>query len=94
MRKLKTLLVGLLLSFSAMQPVYAQQGHWPLLAQNTHISPGEASERVQERLGGRILATETIQRKGKTFYRIKLLTGRGVVKVIIFNASNGRFRVR
>jgi len=88
------MLIGLVLSFAVLQPLHAQPRHWPLLAQNEHIGPGEASARVQERLGGRILATETIQRKGKTFYRIKVLTGRGVVKVIVFNAANGRFRVK
>jgi len=92
MRILTTLLLGLLLSATVLQPVHAGQRHWPLLAQNQHIGPGEASARVQKRLGGRILAVETIQRQGKTFYRVKILTGKGVVKVVTVNASNGQQR--
>jgi len=84
----------LLLAVSVLQPLHAEPRHWPLLAQSEHIGPGEASARVQKRLGGRILAVETIQRKGKTFYRIKILTGKGVVKVVFVNAASGRIRIK
>ena len=63
-----------------------------LLAQKQTIGSGEAAARVQKKLGGRILSVETLQRKGKTFHRIKILTRKGVVRVIRVNAENGRFK--
>jgi len=63
-----------------------------LLAQNKNIDSGEAAARVQKKLGGRILSVETLQRNGKTFYRIKILTRKGVVRVVRVNAENGRFK--
>ena len=92
MCKITTLFLTLLISVSVLQPVHAQPRQWPLLAQNQAISPGEASARVQKKLGGRILAVETIKRNNKTFYRIKILTGKGVVRVVTVNAANGRIR--
>jgi len=85
------LLVALPVSFTHAAP---QKWHAGLLAKNSQLSPNEAATRVQKKLGGRILAIETIQRKKKTFYRIKILTGKGVVRVIMVNANTGRFRVR
>jgi len=81
MNIIKTTLLCLLLSTSQMT-----------LAQNQTISPGEAAARVQQEVGGRILSVETIQRKNKTFYRIKVLTRKGVVRVMRVNAENGRTR--
>ncbi len=85
MNILKTSLLCLLL--------FTTQANISLASPNQHgISPGEAASRVQHQLGGRILAVETIHRKGKTFYRVKVLTRKGVVRVIRVNAANGRFR--
>lgn len=85
MNILKTSLLCLLLIFTRVELALAgtnQQG----------IGPSEAASRVQQQLGGRILAIETIRRKAKTFYRVKVLTRKGVVRVIRVNAANGRFR--
>ena len=60
-------------------------------SQGRAIGPDEAANRVQRSLGGRILAIETIQRKGRTHYRVKILTARGVVKVVNVDASSGRW---
>jgi len=93
MNILKAMIFCLLLS--ASQTLLAQnaphfwQNH--LLAQKQSIGPGEAAARVQEKLGGRILSVETIQRKGKTFHRIKVLTRKGVVRIIRVNAATGQF---
>jgi len=83
------LFVALPVSFTHAAPPTWQAG---LLAKNSQLSPNEAAARVQAKLGGRILAIETIQRKKQTFYRIKILTGRGIVRVIMVNANTGRFR--
>ena len=74
----------------AQHPRHFWQDH--LLAQNQGIGAGEAAARVQKKLGGRILSVETFQRKGKTFHRIKVLTRKGIVRIIRVNAENGRFR--
>lgn len=83
MNILKTLLICLLLITTQVTISHAgPQG----------VSASEAASRVQQQLGGRVLAVETIQRKGKTFHRIKILTRKGVVRVVRVNAANGRFR--
>lgn len=94
MKFIKTLSFCLLLFSLPISFSYAASPQWQggLLAKNDRLSPNEAAARVQGELGGRILAIETIQRKGKTFYRIKILTGRGVVRVINVNANTERFR--
>jgi len=96
MKFIKTSLLCLLLFTSPIAFSHADRPHWQggLLAKNDLISPNEAAARVQQKLGGRILAIETLQGKNKTFYRIKILTGKGVVRVIKINAKTGRFRVR
>jgi len=83
------LLLALPVTFSLAAPPQWRGG---LLAKNNPLSPNEAAVRVQEKLGGRILAIETIQIKKQTFYRIKILTSRGIVRVIKVNANTGRFR--
>ena len=94
MKFIKTSLLCLLLFALPITLTHADYPQWRggLLAKNNAVSPNEAAERVREKLGGRILAIETIQRKDKTFYRIKILTGRGVVRVIRVNANTGRIR--
>lgn len=57
-------------------------------ASQPRISADEAAARVQQEYGGRILAVETQQQNGKTFYRIKVLTGKGVVRVVRIKAGS------
>lgn len=52
------------------------------------VSADEAAARVQREYGGRILAVETRQQNGQTFYRIKVLTRKGVVQVVRINAGS------
>ena len=94
MKTLKTLLLCLLLSALPISLSHADSPQWRggLLAKNNQISANEAAARVQGKLGGRILAIETIKRKNTTIYRIKILTGKGIVRVINVNANTGRFR--
>jgi len=94
MKHFKTSLLCLVLLAAPMATIHAGPGNWHggLLAQNNQLSPGEAAARVQKRLGGRVLAVETIQGKDNTFYRIKILTGKGVVRVIKVDANSGRSR--
>lgn len=94
MKLFKTSLLCLLLFALPITLSHADRPHWRggLLAKNNQLSPNEAAARVQGKLGGRILAIETLQRKNKTVYRIKILTGKGVVRVINVNANTGQFR--
>jgi len=94
MKTLKTLTFCLLLFTLPIALSHAGSPQWQagLLAKNNPISPNEAAARVRGKLGGRILAIETIESKNTTFYRIKILTGKGIVRVIKVNANTGRFR--
>ena len=52
------------------------------------ISADEAAASVQRQYGGRILAVETRQQNGQVFYRIKVLTRKGVVRVVRIRAGS------
>jgi hypothetical protein len=80
------------------QPTWAASGHWPAFSRPTHteqyaaasshISADEAAARVQRQYGGRILAVETRQQNGHVFYRIKVLTRKGIVRVVRIKAGS------
>ena len=91
---LATLAAGLL-----SQPAWADARHWPAFSRSSlaeryaaapspHISADEAAARAQQQYGGRILAVETRQRNGQLFYRIKVLTRKGVVRVVRIKAGS------
>ena len=93
------LCLAILIAGLLPQPTWAaSSGHWPAFSRPAHteqyaaaspyISADEAAARVQRQYGGRILAVETRQRNGKTFYRIKVLTRKGVVRVVRINAGS------
>lgn len=76
-------------------------GQWqgfsrPVLSERTaansapRISADEAAAKVQREYGGRILAVETLQQNGLTVYRIKVLTRKGVVRVVRIDAGSRR----
>jgi uncharacterized membrane protein YkoI len=94
-----TLLLSLLL-VALVQPAWADHGwrHTARLPQgeryaaapSQNISADEAAARVRQQYGGRILSVETRQRNGEVFYRIKVLTRKGVVRVVRINAGSRR----
>ena len=69
---------------AAFEPVV-----WPV-----SLSMEEAASRVRDASGGRILSAEEVFRNGKRFYRVKVLTKRGVVRVVFVDAETGEFRLR
>jgi uncharacterized membrane protein YkoI len=92
-----SLFISLLLVTLA-QPAWADHG-WRHAAKSPrgeryaeapshHISADEAAARVQRQYGGRILAVETRQRNGQVFYRIKVLTRKGIVRVVRVKAGS------
>jgi len=70
--------------FSVLNTTQRQQ-----LAQNS-LSADQAAAQVRRQLGGRILSVRSITRKGRLFYRIKMLTQNGVVRIIRVDANSGR----
>ncbi len=94
---IKTLLFCLcgLFLFGAGSSVAAPTARvaWRLADVGLRISASEAAARVQRRVGGRILAVETVQaRGGRYYYRIKILTRRGEVRVYRVDAGSGRMQ--
>ncbi|TCV82903.1 PepSY domain-containing protein [Sulfurirhabdus autotrophica] len=56
-------------------------------ANQPHISLSEATQLVQNRTGGRVLAAQEIRERNA--YRIKILTPQGEVRIIFVNADTG-----
>ena len=95
--RLKTILLPMILSGLpipggawAMPPAHADAGHREARHAPKHIvviparklSLDEAVRRVRKRTGGRILDARTVERKGRVFHRIKVLTRDKRVRVI------------
>jgi uncharacterized membrane protein YkoI len=54
------------------------------------LSRDDAASIVQKASGGRVLAVERSEHKGKVVWRVKVLTPQGEVKVMLIDATNGR----
>jgi uncharacterized membrane protein YkoI len=54
------------------------------------VSRDEAAATVQRTSGGRVLAVDKTDRDGRVVWRVKVLTAKGEVKVILVDASSGR----
>lgn len=54
------------------------------------ISRDHAATVAQQASGGRVLAVEKTEREGRPVWRVKVLTPRGEVKVILIDAASGR----
>jgi len=90
----------IVLAFSLLSTTaLADTRHWPSFSQQTfseqyvvalspRISADEAAAKVQRQYGGRILAVETLQRNGEIVYRIKILTRKGIVRVVMVKAGS------
>lgn len=78
MKFISALIVALLLGVSA--PVWAQ------------VSRDAAATLAQQASGGRVLAVERVERQGQIFWRVKVLTPAGEVRVVMVDADSGRVR--
>ena len=56
---------------------------------SARISANEAAETVRQRVGGKVLAVETLQGEYGPIYRIKILTRRAEVRVYLVDAQSG-----
>jgi uncharacterized membrane protein YkoI len=54
------------------------------------VSRDEAAATVQRTSGGRVLAVDKTDRDGRVVWRVKVLTAKGEVKVILVDATSGR----
>lgn len=54
------------------------------------ISRDDAATVAQQASGGRVLAVEKTEREGRPVWRVKVLTPRGEVKVILIDVASGR----
>lgn len=55
-----------------------------------NVSRDAAAAVAQQASGGRVLAVEKTERQGYPAWRVKVLTPRGEVKVILIDAASGR----
>lgn len=58
------------------------------LAQAT-MSAEEAAALVRARTGGRVLSVDTVHRRDRVFYRVKVLTPEGEVRIFMVDAASG-----
>ena len=93
----KAPLVGLLVlllpvcGYGAPTNQSGQSRNVSLLSANRYVSLNQAVSMVQRRTGGRILSASTRQDNGITYYLIKVLTPKGVVRVYRVD-TQGHFR--
>ncbi len=94
-RKLVTCLLAGLLVWAATAPAQArrdERGPRGEAAQRHGISLDEAVARVRRDTGGRVLAAEAREDRGRTVYRIKVLLPNGSVRVVNVDAQSGSTR--
>ena len=76
MKLLTTLITALMLTLSL--PAWAD------------VSRDDAAAMAQQATGGRVLSVDQSQREGRLVWRVKLLTPRGEVIVVLIDAASGR----
>jgi uncharacterized membrane protein YkoI len=54
------------------------------------VSRDAAATMAQQATGGRVLAVDQTQREGRTVWRVKLLTPKGEVIVVLIDLVSGR----
>lgn len=54
------------------------------------VSRDDAAAMVQQATGGRVLAVDQAQREGRLVWRVKVLTPKGEVIVVLIDAASGR----
>ena len=92
---MKTLFIAIAACMSLQGQAFALDfghGHFEMARADTdnkaRISLSEATQMVQQRFGGRILAAQEMPERNA--YRIKVLTPQGEVRVVIVDAETGR----
>ena len=74
----------------ALETNFAQSVGQLVQAPQGRLSISEATDLVQRRMGGRVLAAQAIREQGREMYRIKVLTGQGEVRIVLVDAATGQ----
>jgi len=70
--------------------VESSRSNWFMAdAGNARLSLNDATDLVQKRTGGRVLAAQEIREQGRQLYRIKVLTRQGEVRIVLVDAETG-----
>jgi hypothetical protein len=54
------------------------------------VGPDQAAAMAQRATGGRVLAVERADAGGRPVWRVKVVTGRGEVRIVLVDAASGR----
>lgn len=71
--------------------VESSRSNWFMADSDKHagLSLNDATDLVQKRTGGRVLAAQEIREQGRQLYRIKVLTRQGEVRIVLVDAETG-----
>ena len=69
----------------------SSRSNWLLAASGKHVglSLNDATEHVQKRTGGRVLAAQEVREQGRAMYRVKIITPQGEVRIVLVDAQTG-----
>lgn len=69
----------------------SSRSNWLLAESGKHasLSLNDATELVQKRTGGRVLAAQEVREQGRAMYRIKVITPQGEVRIVFVDAQTG-----
>ena len=69
----------------------SSRSNWLMVASGKHVglSLNDATELVQKRTGGRVLAAQEVREQGRAMYRIKVITPQGEVRIVFVDAQTG-----
>ena len=73
----------------ALETNFAQSVGPLVQAPQGRLNISEATDLVQRRMGGRVLAAQAVREQGREMYRIKVLTGQGEVRIVLVDAATG-----
>ncbi len=77
--------IGFMLAATVIPPVLSQEA----TPDSPRYSLDDAITLVKEKIGGRVLRAETLQRDNLTVYQIRIITDDGRVRTINVDAQNG-----
>ena len=69
----------------------SSRSNWLLAESGKHasLSLNDATELVQKRTGGRVLAAQEVREQERAMYRIKIITPQGEVRIVFVDAQTG-----
>lgn len=76
-----------LLPATLLLPAMLMLAPMPSLAQ---VGPDQAAAMAQQATGGRVLQVERADAGGRPAWRVKVVTGRGEVRIVLIDAATGR----